>query len=83
MNIIKALRDIAAAGFLLFGMLLLGIRLYEGAHIYGSILICLTQVLFPVLWPITLGFFIAFAAFALVYWIVRAYDRRKRERMEA
>lgn len=82
MNIIKALRDIAAAGFLLSGLLLLGIRLYESVHIYGSVLICLTQVLFPVLWPMTLGFFIAFAVLALIHMIVRAVDRRKRERME-
>ena len=82
MNIVKALRDIAAAGFMLSGLLLLGIRLYESAHIYGSVLICLTQVLFPVLWPLTAGFFIAFAVLALICAIVRVADRRKRERME-
>ena len=82
MNIIKALRDMAAAGFILSGLLLLGIRLYESAHIYGSVLICLTQVLFPVLWPATLGFLIAFAVLALILIIIRAVDRRKRERME-
>ena len=82
MQIIKSFRDIAAAGFLLFGLLLLGIRLYESAHIYGSVLICLTQILFPILWPATLTFFIAFAVLALVYMILRIADRRKRERME-
>lgn len=82
MLVLKPLRDISVAGFLLSGLLLLGIRLYESAYIYASELVCLTQVLYPVLWPPVVFFFFASAALSLACAILRACERRRRKRME-
>ena len=82
MKTIFHLRNAALAVLLLAGGLLLGIRFYENAVLFGGDIPTVTQVIFPILWPpIAVGGVLT-VLFSGMLWICRLWTARERRRAE-